>query len=236
MIYDLKQIKQRCDKKISYSIPKNCIGKRTGAYPRNVATTYLRKWDFKDVPAKVLAKYGLEPKEYIYCGSHNYKNQKDRDYQFFKDITVGTGSKELKEFFTNYVNYYINEKNENMIEVVERFLEAEKMKYFDSNNKINRKEAEKLERFWNDKYLVLEAKGEPIIVLSISPKDTTLVLDKENNKLTERKGYEGEYKNNIMLEVAEMVVNQGIKDPNKINEFTSFWFKNVEFKEVQNDK
>lgn len=235
MLYNLEQIRRRCDKKISYSIPKNLIGKRTGAYPRNVATTYLRKWDFRDVPVEILAKYDLEPKEYYYCGSHNYKTQKDRDYQFFKDITVGSGSKELKEFFVGYVNYYINEKKENMIEVVERFLEAEKMKYFTSNNKINRKEAEKLERLWNDKYLVLEAKGEPIIVLSKSPKDTTLILDKENNKLTERKGYEGEYKNNIMLEVADMVVNQGIKEPNKINEFTSFWFENVEFKEVSNE-
>lgn len=184
------------------------------------------------MPADVLSKYNLEPKEYIYCGSHNYKTQKDRDYQFFKDITVGTGSKELKEFFTNYVNYYINEKNENMIEVVERFLEAEKMKYFISNNKINRKEANKLERFWNDRYLVLESKDEPVRVLSTSPKDTTLVLDKEKNKLIERKGYIGEFKENIMLEVAEMVVNQGIKDSNKINKFIYYWFENVEFKEV----
>ena len=232
MIYDLEQIKRRCEGKISFTIPKNCLGERSHGYAINKPTTYVRKWDFRDVPVEILAKYDLEPKEYYYCGSHNYKTQKDRDYQFFKDITVGSGSKELKEFFVGYVNYYINEKKENMIEVVERFLEAEKMKYFTSNNKINRKEAEKLERLWNDKYLVLEAKGEPMIVLSKSPKDTTLILDKENNKLTERKGYEGEYKNNIMLEVAEMVVNQGIKDPDKINEFTSYWFKNVEFKEV----
>ena len=230
MLYNLEQIKRRCDKKISYSIPKNCIGKRTGAYPRNVATTYLRKWDFKDVPVEILAKYDLEPKEYYYCGSHNCKTQKDRDYQFFKDITIGTGSKELKSFFTNYVNYYINEKKENIIEVVENFLDVEMMQHFERIE-----QARKLERFFNDKFLVLQMKKEAIVVLSKSPKDTTLVLDKKKNKLIERKGYIGEFKDNIMLEVADMVVNQGIKDPNKINEFTSFWFENIEFKEVSNE-
>ena len=230
MLYNLEQIKRRCDKKISYSIPKNCIGKRTGAYPRNVATTYLRKWDFKDVPVEILAKYDLEPKEYYYCGSHNCKTQKDRDYQFFKDITIGTGSKELKSFFTNYVNYYINEKKENIIEVVENFLDVEMMQHFERIE-----QARKLERFFNDKFLVLQMKKEAILVLSKSPKDTTLVLDKKKNKLIERKGYIGEFKDNIMLEVADMVVNQGIKEPNKINEFTSFWFENIEFKEVSNE-
>lgn len=230
MLYNLEQIKRRCDKKISYSIPKNCIGKRTGAYPRNVATTYLRKWDFKDVPVEILAKYDLEPKEYYYCGSHNCKTQKDRYYQFFKDITIGTGSKELKSFFTNYVNYYINEKKENIIEVVENFLDVEMMQHFERIE-----QARKLERFFNDKFLVLQMKKEAIVVLSKSPKDTTLVLDKKKNKLIERKGYIGEFKDNIMLEVADMVVNQGIKDPNKINEFTSFWFENIEFKEVSNE-
>lgn len=226
MLYNLEQIRRRCDKKISYSIPKNCIGKRTGAYPRNVATTYLRKWDFRDVPVEILAKYDLEPKEYYYCGSHNYKNQKDRDYQFFKDITIGTGSKELKSFFTNYVNYYVNEKKENIIEVAENFLDVEMMQHFERIE-----QARKLERFFNDKFLVLQMKKEPIVVLSKSPKDTTLVLDKKKNKLIERERYIGEFKDNIMLEVADMVVNQGIKEPNKINEFTSFWFENIEFKE-----
>ncbi len=230
MLYNLEQIRRRCDKKISFTIPKNCLGERTGAYPRNTPTTYMRKWDFRDVPAEILSKYNLEPKKYIYCGSHNYKNQKDRDYQFFKDITIGTGSKELKSFFTNYVNYYINEKKENIIEVVENFLDVEMMQHFERIE-----QARKLERFFNDKFLVLQMKKEAIVVLSKSPKDTTLVLDKKKNKLIERKGYIGEFKNNIMLEVADMVVNQGIKEPNKINEFTSFWFENIEFKEVSNE-
>lgn len=230
MLYNLEQIRRRCDKKISYSIPKNLIGEKKGTYPRNTPTTYMRKWDFRDVPAEILSKYNLEPKKYIYCGSHNYKNQKDRDYQFFKDITIGTGSKELKSFFTNYVNYYVNEKKENMIKVVENFLDVEMMQHFERIE-----QARKLERFFNDKFLVLQMKKEAIVVLSKSPKDTTLVLDKKKNKLIERKGYIGEFKDNIMLEVADMVVNQGIKEPNKINEFTSFWFENVEFKEVSNE-
>lgn len=230
MLYNLEQIRRRCDKKISFTIPKNCLGERTGAYPRNTPTTYMRKWDFRDVPAEILSKYNLEPKKYIYCGSHNYKNQKDRDYQFFKDITIGTGSKELKSFFTNYVNYYVNEKKENMIKVVENFLDVEMMQHFERIE-----QARKLERFFNDKFLVLQMKKEAILVLSKSPKDTTLVLDKKKNKLIERKGYIGEFKDNIMLEVADMVVNQGIKEPNKINEFTSFWFENIEFKEVSNE-
>lgn len=230
MLYNLEQIRRRCDKKISFTIPKNCLGERTGAYPRNTPTTYMRKWDFRDVPAEILSKYNLEPKKYIYCGSHNYKNQKDRDYQFFKDITIGTGSKELKSFFTNYVNYYINEKKENIIEVVENFLDVEMMQHFERIE-----QARKLERFFNDKFLVLQMKKEAIVVLSKSHKDTTLVLDKKKNKLIERKGYIGEFKDNIMLEVADMVVNQGIKEPNKINKFTSFWFENVEFKEVSNE-
>ncbi|MDQ9767678.1 hypothetical protein RFZ33_11395, partial [Acinetobacter baumannii] len=68
------------------------------------------------------------------------------------------GSKELKSFFTNYVNYYINEKKENIIEVVENFLDVEMMQHFERIE-----QARKLERFFNDKFLVLQMKKEAIV-------------------------------------------------------------------------
>ena len=48
------------------------------------------------------------------------------------------------------------------------------MIYSDDRNKM-----EKIERFENDKLLIRQFKGEPIVLLSDSPKDTTLMLDKE---------------------------------------------------------
>lgn len=229
MIYNLEQIKRRCDKEKGklFTIPKNCLGERSQAYPIYTPTTYLRKWDFKDEPAEVLAKYNLEPKEYYYCGSHTRRTQIDRNYYFYRDIVKRKkASKEVLEFFVSYVNYYVNEKKENVVEVVKGFFEAEKMIYLD-----NRNDAEKIERFENDKLLIRQFKGEPIVLLSDSNKDTTLKFDESKNKLIEYSSHIGEFKENINNMLADLVV-RGMKDPDKINEFTSYWFENVEFKEV----
>ena len=231
MIYNLEQIKRRCDKEKGklFTIPKNIIGKRSEAYPIDTPTTYMRKWDFKDMPAEVLAKYGLEPKEYYYCGSHTQRTQKQRDYLLYYDIVIrkskNKASEKLREFFINYVNYYANEKNEDIIEIVKGFFEAEKMIYLD-----NRNDAEKIERFENDKLLIRQFKGEPIVLLSDSNKDTTLKFNKDKNKFIEYRSHIGEFKENINNLLADLVV-RGMKDPNKINEFISYWFENVEFKE-----
>ena len=130
MIYNLEQIKRRCDKEKGklFTIPKDCFGKRSKGYPIYKPTTYLRKWDFRDEPDEVLAKYDLEPIRYIYCGSHTRRTQKDRDYLLYRDIVKRKkASKEIREFFVNYVNYYVNEKKENVIEVVKRFFKAKEM-------------------------------------------------------------------------------------------------------------
>lgn len=236
MIYNLEQIRRRCDKveKGVLFSTKTIFGNRDAKYPIFTPTTYLRKWDFRDVPAEILAKYDLEPKEYYYCGSHKQRTQKTRDYLLYYDIAIrkanNKASQKLREFFVKYVNYYVNEKNKDIVETVKCFFEVEKMIYSDDRNKM-----EKIERFENDKLLIRQFKGEPIVLLSDSPKDTTLMLNKEKNKLVERKRYIGEFKENINNLLADLVV-RGMKEPDKINEFTSYWFSDVEFKEVQNDK
>ena len=231
MIYNLEQIKRRCDVEIEkgkmFTIPKNIVGKRSEAYPIDTPTTYMRKWDFRDVPAEVLAKYNLEPKEYYYCGSHKQRTQKQRDYLLYYDIVIrkskNKASEKLREFFINYVNYYANEKNEDIIEIVKGFFEAEKMIYLD-----NRNDAEKIERFENDKLLIRQFKGEPIVLLSNSPKDTTLRFDKYKNKFVEYPSHIGEFEENINNILADLVV-RGMKEPKLINEFTSYWFSDIEF-------
>lgn len=183
MIYSLEQIRRRCDKveKGVLFSTKTIFGDRDAKYPIFTPTTYLRKWDFRDVPAEILAKYDLEPKEYYYCGSHQQRTQKTRDYLLYYDIAIrkanNKASQKLREFFVKYVNYYVNEKNKDIIETVKFFFEVEKMIYSDDRNKM-----EKIERFENDKLLIRQFKGEPIVLLSDSPKDTTLMLDKEKNK------------------------------------------------------
>lgn len=231
MLYNLEQIKRRCDVEIEkgrmFSV-KTIFGERDIKYPRNTPTTYMRKWDFKDVPVKILNKYNLEPKEYYYCGSHQQRTQKTRDYLLYYDIAIrkanNKASQKLREFFVNYINYYVNEKNKDIIETVKFFFEVEKMIYSDDRNKM-----EKIERFENDKLLIRQFKGEPIVLLSDSPKDTTLMLDKEKNKLVERKGYEGEFKENINKTLSTLVV-RGMKQPEQINNFLDYWFSDIEFK------
>lgn len=230
MIYNLEQIRRRCDKveKGVLFSTKTIFGDRDAKYPIFTPTTYLRKWDFRDVPAEILSKYDLEPKEYYYCGSHQQRTQKTRDYLLYYDIAIrkanNKASQKLREFFVKYVNYYVNKKNKDIIETVKFFFEVEKMIYSDDRNKM-----EKIERFENDKLLIRQFKGEPIVLLSDSPKDTTLMLDKEKNKLVERKGYEGEFKENINKTLSTLVV-RGMKQPEQINNFLDYWFSDIEFK------
>ena len=65
MIYSLEQIRRRCDKveKGVLFSTKTIFGDRDAKYPIFTPTTYLRKWDFRDVPAEILAKYDLEPRK-----------------------------------------------------------------------------------------------------------------------------------------------------------------------------
>ncbi len=231
MLYNLEQIKRRCDVEIEkgrmFSV-KTIFGERDIKYPRNTPTTYMRKWDFKDVPVKILNKYNLEPKEYYYCGSHQQPTQKQRDYLLYYDIAIrkakNKASEKLREFFINYVNYYVNEKNKDIVEVVKDFFETEKMIYLNDRNK-----AEKIERFENDKLLIRQFKGEPIVLLSTGTKDTTLRFDKDKNKFVEYATRIDEFKENINNMLANLVV-RGFKKPEQINNFLDYWFSDIEFK------
>lgn len=230
MKYTLEQIRQQCDGKVGFTIPKNCLGERSKGYPMNKPTTYVRKWDFRDVPAEVLSKYDLEPIQYIYCGSHTQRTQRNRDYLFYYDILLrkskNRASKEIREFFVNYVNYFVNEKKENLIEVVERFFKAKEMIYL--NNKYD---IEIAERHINDRYLVEQAHGKKIKVLSTSPRDTTLILDSKSNRLKERKNHIGEYKNLIdkttALHVSEYIKNN--KNVAEVYRLMNYYLEKVDF-------
>ena len=232
MIYNLEQIKRRCDKEKGklFTIPKDCFGKRSKGYPIYKPTTYLRKWDFRDEPDEVLAKYDLEPIRYIYCGSHTRRTQKDRDYLLYRDIVKRKkASKEIREFFVNYVNYYVNEKKENVIEVVKRFFKAKEMIF------LNKKNKNVAERHVNDRYLVEQAQGKKIKVLSTGPKDTTLVLDKATNRLKERKNYIGEYKNSIDEMITSYVLEyiKNNKDVAEVYRLMDYYLEKVDFIESE---
>lgn len=234
MIYNLEQIKRRCYKEKGklFTIPKDFLGKRSKGYPIYKPTTYLRKWDFRDVPTEVLSKYDLEPIQYIYCGSHTRRTQRDRDYFFYCDIVKRKkASKEIREFFVNYVNYYVNEKKENVIEVVKRFFRAKEIIYLKDKNDI-----ERAERHINDKYLVEQAQGKKIKVLSTSSKDTTLILDKATNRLKERDTFIGEYKNlidkTIAFHVLEHIKNG--KDVAEVYQLMDYYLEKVDFIEKEN--
>lgn len=235
MIYDLEQIKQRCEGKISFTIPKNCLGERSQGYAINKPTTYIRKWDFRDVTAKVLSKYDLEPIQYIYCGSHTQRTQRNRDYLLYYDMLLrkskNKASKKIREFFVNYINYYVNEKNEDIIEVAESFFKAKEIIYLKDKNDI-----ERAERHINDKYLVEQAHGKKIKVLSTSPKDTTLILDKATNRLKERDSFIGEYKNLIdkttAFHVLEHIKNN--KDVAEVYRLMDYYLEKVDFIEKEN--
>lgn len=216
MIYDLEQIKRRCEGKISFTIPKNCLGERSHGYAINKPTTYVRKWDFRDVPVEILAKYNLEPIQYIYCGSHTQRTQRNRDYLLYYDMLLrkskNKASKKIRDFFVNYINYYVNEKNKDIIEVAERFFEAKEIIY-----------------------LVEQAHGKRIKVLSTSPKDTTLILDKATNRLKERDSFVGEYKNLIdkttAFHVAEYIENN--KDVAEVYQLMNYYLEKVDFIESE---
>ena len=228
MIYDLEQIKRRCDKEKGklFTIPKDCFGKRSKGYPIYKPTTYLRKWDFRDEPDEVLAKYDLEPIRYIYCGSHTRRTQKDRDYLLYRDIVKRKkASKEIREFFVNYVNYYVNEKKENVIEVVKRFFKAKEMIF------LNKKNKNVAERHINDRYLVEQAQGKKIKVLSTGPKDTTLVLDKATNRLKERDTFIGEYKSSINEMITSYVLEyiKNNKDVAEVYQLMDYYLEKVDF-------
>lgn len=232
MIYDLEQIKRRCDKEKGklFTIPKNCFGKRSKGYPIYKPTTYLRKWDFRDEPDEVLAKYDLEPIRYIYCGSHTRRTQKDRDYLLYRDIVKRKkASKEIREFFVNYVNYYVNEKKENVIEVVKRFFKAKEMIF------LNKKNKNVAERHINDRYLVEQAQGKKIKVLSTGPKDTTLVLDKATNRLKERDTFIGEYKSSINEMITSYVLEyiKNNKDVAEVYQLMDYYLEKVDFIESE---
>ena len=230
MIYNLEQIKWQCEGKISFTIPKNCLGERSQGYAINKPTTYIRKWDFRDVPTEVLSKYDLEPIQYIYCGSHTQRTQRDRDYIFYYDIVKNKASKKIREFFVNYVNYYTNEKKENIVEVVERFFKAKEIIYLNYKNDI-----ERAERHINDRYLVEQANDKKIKVLSTSPKDTTLILDSETNRLKERDLFIGEYKNLIdkttVLYVVEYIKNN--KDVAEVYRLMDYYLEKIDFIESE---
>lgn len=228
MIYNLEQIKRRCDKEKGklFTIPKDCFGKRSKGYPIYKPTTYLRKWDFRDEPDEVLAKYDLEPIRYIYCGSHTRRTQKDRDYLLYRDIVKRKkASKEIREFFVNYVNYYVNEKKENVIEVVKRFFKAKEMIF------LNKKNKNVAERHINDRYLVEQAQGKKIKVLSTGPKDTTLVLDKATNRLKERDTFIGEYKSSINEMITSYVLEyiKNNKDVAEVYQLMDYYLEKVDF-------
>ncbi len=232
MIYDLEQIKRRCDKEKGklFTIPKDCFGKRSKGYPIFKPTTYLRKWDFRDEPDEVLAKYDLEPIRYIYCGSHTRRTQKDRDYLLYRDIVKRKkASKEIREFFVNYVNYYVNEKKENVIEVVKRFFKAKEMIF------LNKKNKNVAERHVNDRYLVEQAQGKKIKVLSTGPKDTTLVLDKATNRLKERDTFIGEYKSSINEMITSYVLEyiKNNKDVAEVYQLMDYYLEKVDFIESE---
>lgn len=232
MIYNLEQIKRRCDKEKGklFTIPKDCFGKRSKGYPIYKPTTYLRKWDFRDEPDEVLAKYDLEPIRYIYCGSHTRRTQKDRDYLLYRDIVKRKkASKEIREFFVNYVNYYVNEKKENVIEVVKRFFKAKEMIF------LNKKNKNVAERHVNDRYLVEQAQGKKIKVLSTGPKDTTLVLDKATNRLKERDTFIGEYKSSINEMITSYVVEyiKNNKDVAEVYQLMDYYLEKVDFIESE---
>lgn len=232
MIYDLEQIKRRCDKEKGklFTIPKDCFGKRSKGYPIFKPTTYLRKWDFRDEPDEVLAKYDLEPIRYIYCGSHTRRTQKDRDYLLYRDIVKRKkASKEIREFFVNYVNYYVNEKKENVIEVVKRFFKAKEMIF------LNKKNKNVAERHINDRYLVEQAQGKKIKVLSTGPKDTTLVLDKATNRLKERDTFIGEYKSSINEMITSYVLEyiKNNKDVAEVYQLMDYYLEKVDFIESE---
>lgn len=232
MIYNLEQIKRRCDKEKGklFTIPKDCFGKRSKGYPIYKPTTYLRKWDFRDEPDEVLAKYDLEPIRYIYCGSHTRRTQKDRDYLLYRDIVKRKkASKEIREFFVNYVNYYVNEKKENVIEVVKRFFKAKEMIF------LNKKNKNVAERHVNDRYLVEQAQGKKIKVLSTGPKDTTLVLDKATNRLKERDTFIGEYKSSINEMITSYVLEyiKNNKDVAEVYQLMDYYLEKVDFIESE---
>ena len=232
MIYNLEQIKRRCDKEKGklFTIPKDCFGKRSKGYPIYKPTTYLRKWDFRDEPDEVLSKYDLEPIRYIYCGSHTRRTQRDRDYQFYRDIVKRKkASKEIREFFVNYINYYVNEKNEDIIEVVKRFFKAKEMIFLNEKNK------NVAERHINDRYLVEQAHGKKIKVLSTSPKDTTLILDKATNRLKERDIFIGEYKNSIDEMITSYVVEyiKNNKDVAEVYQLMDYYLEKGDFIESE---
>lgn len=232
--YSLEQIRRWCDKEKGklFTIPKNCLGERSQGYAINKPTTYVRKWDFRDVPAEVLSKYDLEPIQYVYCGSHTRRTQRDRDYFFYCDIVKRKkASKEIREFFISYVNYYVNEKKENIINVVERFFKAKEIIYLNDKNNI-----ERAERHINDKYLVEQAHDKKIKVLSTSPKDTTLILDSKTNRLKERDLFIGEYKNLIdkttAFHVLEHIKNN--KDVAEVYQLMDYYLEKVDFIEKEN--
>lgn len=235
MIYDLEQITRRCEGKISFTIPKNCLGERSQSYAINKPTTYIRKWDFRDVPAEVLSKYDLEPIQYIYCGSHTQRTQRNRDYLLYYDMLLrkskNKASKKIRAFFVNYVNYYTNEKKENIVEVVERFFKAKEIIYLKDKSSI-----ERAERHINDRYLVEQAHNKKIKVLSTSPKDTTLILDSETNRLKERDSFIGEYKNLIdkttAFHVLEHIKNN--KDVAEVYRLMDYYLEKVDFIEKEN--
>ena len=234
MIYDLEQIKRRCEGKISFTIPKNCLGERSHGYAINKPTTYVRKWDFRDVPVEILAKYNLEPIQYIYCGSHTQRTQRNRDYLLYYDMLLrkskNKASKKFRDFFVNYINYYVNEKNEDIIEVAERFFEAKEIIYLKDKSSIK-----KAERHINDRYLVEQAHNKKIKVLSTGPKDTTLVLDPKTNRLKERDSFVGEYKNLIdkttAFHVAEYIKNN--KDVAEVYQLMNYYLEKVDFIESE---
>ena len=186
------------------------------------------------MPVEILAKYNLEPIQYIYCGSHTQRTQRNRDYLLYYDMLLrkskNKASKKIREFFVNYVNYYVNEKNKDIIEVAESFFKAKEIIYLKDKSSIK-----KAERHINDRYLVEQAHNKKIKVLSTGPKDTTLVLDPKTNRLKERDSFVGEYKNLIdkttAFHVAEYIENN--KDVAEVYQLMNYYLEKVDFIESE---
>lgn len=188
---------------------------------KELPTTYIRKWDFSNINVIDLVKYDLENKVYFYVGSHHCEGgQEKRNSVFLYDILNGKASPEIRKFFNSYINYLVIEKNMNIVESVEKFLETTSETYFDDID-----QAREYERFINDFLFVNMKNGKDLCILS--KKDKTLKYDKELKKIVPIKEGNYEYYNNILKTQADFVISKKY-EIDDINEFTKQALENVE--------
>ena len=79
--------------------------------------------------------------------------------------------------------------------------------------------------------MVEQAHGKKIKVLSTTPKDTTLILNSETNRLKERDSFVGEYKNLIdkttAFHVVEYIKNN--KDVAEVYQLMDYYLEKIDF-------